>query len=743
MKIIIIFLTLCLSAFAEPTIQEAPRFDTWNLNSAQNPERHVWVGQLTGKDTFDISHYKWEKRSLHFLNLGSPEPGQSLNKWIYLQVKNTQKDSIWGLFFEKGNLLRIDMWHGTNLKKYTSFGNEIPRSKSWMGHYPPHAKLLLPSHQTTPILIHIENKLATIASFSVKPPLEHNANYYFYKMGQLPFYGCIIFLIIFNSILSLRSPKMGYFIYSIYHLFHLLFLGCQYGFIEEFLFPSMGSSTKTFLITVSLTGIFLLPSLFIARWFNLKSRSIKYISKFTLAACFFFLVGNLISPLWYGGLDANFMILSLAAFSINLIRIGIKDKNRVLLLFGINWGMHVTFVFAFIAYLLGLGESFPWLYHSYLIGVVVEALLFAFALSENQKRIQVDREKLIHEKSELLEKHYNELEEETAIRKGLIRGINHELRTPVNKLNQILDEKEIDTQSLRTQTKNLLNQSHKIIDLNALMENELEIHTRPFLIQEWIDAIRKEPVAQDVLFSSDTLPFGLNGDSDRIRDIIVQLLENAHKHADSQEVKIHFSFQEKNFIIRVSDQGPGCIQKDLLGKWELLKERNFLDTGRGLGMGMILVHGLSKALGATISFENPTKGLQVTLKLPLKTWDNNKEVSSKKILAVDDQVLNLKLLQGILKKAGHEVISVQNGLEAIKAVQNNPDLDFVFMDVQMPIMDGIEATQKIRNDLGSDIKIIALTANAEKSVCMQAGMNAYLPKPVKKTEVLAMVNNFL
>lgn len=741
MKSLFVLLFLALSVLAYPIGEAAEKLTPWELgvNTEVNENRFVQVGDFLEGDSLNLKNFSWSTHSISFLNLGSPTMGKTLVKWIYLEVENLSSDSIMGIFFEKGNLLNVEMWYGDSFQNYSSFGNEVPRAQSWLGSFPPHEKLKLGQGAITPVLIRVENEMATIATFEILHPLEYKANYYFKKMGELPFYGCIIFLILFNSILAVRNPKMGYGVYAFYHLFHLVYLGCQYGFIEEFMFPNMGYSTKLILITFSLTAIFSFPAFFIATWFKLKSRSIKVLTKITVAACLFFLVGNSINSLWFGAVGATFLILLLAVFSLNLIRIGIFDKDRVLFLFGLSWGMHVSFVMLFMTYLFGMGEEYPWLYHSYLIGVVAEAVLFAFALSENQKRIQNEKDSLTIEKTFLLEKHYKELEEETAIRRGLVRGMSHELRTPVNQLNQVLDEKDFNSEQLRTQAKRLLNQSHKIIDLSSLMENELEVNLRPFPVLDWLEGLEADPISQKVQFTHTKLPYGLEGDSDRIRDIVIQLLENCHKHAQSHGVVVSLGYSNETFKIEVSDRGPGCDERQLLGRWEQLKERNFLDTGKGLGMGMILVHGLCDSLNAKLSFETSDLGLSVLVEVPAKSWEEPQRLS-KKVLAVDDQALNLKLLEKVLKKDGHDLYSANNGQEAIEIIKNNPDIELVFMDVQMPIMDGIEATQKIRIELNSDVKIIALTANAERSICIEAGMNGYLPKPLKKSEVLAMVH---
>jgi CheY-like chemotaxis protein len=116
------------------------------------------------------------------------------------------------------------------------------------------------------------------------------------------------------------------------------------------------------------------------------------------------------------------------------------------------------------------------------------------------------------------------------------------------------------------------------------------------------------------------------------------------------------------------------------------------------------------------------------------------------ILPVEDNPINQKLAKFILEKAGYNIILAVNGKEAVKIFKGDPDsFDLIMMDIQMPIMDGIEATRIIREQGFSKIPIVAMTAEAmkgDREKCIQAGMNDYIPKPIKREVIFKIIQKW-
>ncbi len=146
-------------------------------------------------------------------------------------------------------------------------------------------------------------------------------------------------------------------------------------------------------------------------------------------------------------------------------------------------------------------------------------------------------------------------------------------------------------------------------------------------------------------------------------------------------------------------------------------------------------------MSTEVKFENDHSQLKILF--PLKKIVSAK-VSKKrnnKVLVVEDNPVNRMLMEKIVEKMGHTVITAENGVEGVqKNIENKPGI--ILMDIQMPIMDGIEATKKIRTT-HEDTVIIALTANANREECLRAGMNNYLPKPTLPNDIKNMLDHYM
>jgi len=125
--------------------------------------------------------------------------------------------------------------------------------------------------------------------------------------------------------------------------------------------------------------------------------------------------------------------------------------------------------------------------------------------------------------------------------------------------------------------------------------------------------------------------------------------------------------------------------------------------------------------------------------------DNIGQHDALRVLVVEDVVVNQRLASGLLKKQGHSVTVTSNGKEAVEAIKD-AEFDLVLMDVEMPVMDGLSATRAIRRrecKLGGHVPVVALTANADRAECIAAGMDAYIPKPLRADVLRATVHQVM
>jgi CheY-like chemotaxis protein/HPt (histidine-containing phosphotransfer) domain-containing protein len=257
----------------------------------------------------------------------------------------------------------------------------------------------------------------------------------------------------------------------------------------------------------------------------------------------------------------------------------------------------------------------------------------------------------------------------------------------------------------------------------------------------------------------------LKGDPFRINQILMNLLSNSIKFTKRGRVTLQCLLNEdlpgnQSLEIVISDTGKGMDEgylKNLFNKFSQEDESIARSYG-GTGLGMSIVKQLVELMNGVITVKSKKgEGTQVniTLAFPkgvesdLPKKDNSHVeahiLADKKILLVEDNEMNRVVAETILNQYGASIFEAVNGVEAVEAIKFQ-SFDIVLMDIQMPVMDGLEATRLIRNDLHSTIPIIALTANAvkgEMEKCIQAGMNDYLSKPFEEEDLVRLIAKWL
>ena len=219
----------------------------------------------------------------------------------------------------------------------------------------------------------------------------------------------------------------------------------------------------------------------------------------------------------------------------------------------------------------------------------------------------------------------------------------------------------------------------------------------------------------------------------------------------------------------MKDTGIGMSKEFCEHIWDAYsrEKRNVVRETQGTGLGMMIVRNIVNLMQGTIEVQSaPGEGTEFTIILPLKTASAEqadtaadkavndaltRNYEGTTLLVVDDSATNLKLAERILGKFGFTVIKADSGINAIHIVEESEpgDIDMILMDVQMPVMDGLEATRRIRALKDKDLAklpIIAMTANAFASDvqdCLDAGMNAHIPKPFRKEELITKISDNL
>nr|MBA3986497.1 response regulator [Flavobacteriales bacterium] len=358
-----------------------------------------------------------------------------------------------------------------------------------------------------------------------------------------------------------------------------------------------------------------------------------------------------------------------------------------------------------------------------------------------------------------------------------IANMNHELRTPVNLIigfSDILLQKNLEEkqqkdyiQTIRMVGENILKVINSMLDSSKIEAGKMIFEEIPFSISKTFLSLEKmfsEKAKQKNIYlrfhCHTSIPSLIIGDPTRFTQILTNLISNAIKFTDQGKVLIFGRIiveknQEKFLQISVEDTGIG-IDKDLqafLFERYRQAEINITRNYGGSGLGLSIVKNLVELQNGSISFKSEMgAGSTFTFKLPLKTNvkniveiekeilaediltnENKLEILRKlKILMVEDNKLNVKMMTHIFLMQNISLEIAANGVEAVEKVKNKY-FDIILMDIEMPLMKGCKATQIIRKELKNNTPIIALTANSlawDKEKYIKKGMNGYITKPV-------------
>ena len=357
-----------------------------------------------------------------------------------------------------------------------------------------------------------------------------------------------------------------------------------------------------------------------------------------------------------------------------------------------------------------------------------------------------------------------------------LANMSHEIRTPINGVMgmlQLLETTPLDDEQTRyvhmaAEAANRLTRLlSDILDLSRVEAGKMDIRKAPFHIRDIADSVaglfnvtaRNKGVSLGCSLDP-TMPATLIGDETRVRQVLFNLVGNALKFTERGSVRMKITplpprtDDDIRVRFQVTDTGIGIPEDRLSVIFEPFRqvENSFTRNYQGAGLGLSIVHRLVGLMGGEITIEStPGKGTAVHVVLPfgkdLATPSKTGEPAAVKpgagfrVLLVEDDPSNRIPTQKLLEKVGHEVTLAANGGQAIELLAEN-DFDCIIMDIQMPVMSGVEATRIIRGSdtLGpkKDIPIIALTAYAmdkDRETFLAAGMNAYVSKPATLEEM--------
>lgn len=703
------------------------------------------------------------------------------NVWLHFRVSlpEQKKENLnWQLILEYPNYTQVSLYYRdqSNQWRIKESGNNIPMElreipdqqiifnldakPQQVNEYYFQVRVTGPSHLPIQIVredVRKENSLT------------RSNHLYFY-------YGLMTVMLLFNLFISGGTRSPIYFLYSCYIGSVLLFNLGNDGFLNQQLWPKHTIATQYTVNSLVFTTI-IFASLFSRSFLKTKERH-SLLDRLLVIIIALATAGLLLIPIF------DFHITAIAAIALTALGSSLifftafiiyLDSHSDARFFTMAWGL---FLFSALLASASYSGYMPWtsltLYYIH-IGSAIEVILLSFALAERINRYRSEKLEAEQNSNAKLELANKQLKDNNLLKDQFLATISHELRTPMNGVIGPLDliHKEHLSDELAEQ---LISVERSAKDMMRLIEDLLcfsELQSEaPQLSQETFSIYHIFKEMHDVFYtkaknkklkfrihSNKQTDHWLQGDKDKIRIILFQLIDNAIKFTESGSVDVEINTTQTagdtiNLEFYIRDTGIGMDEDTLRMVYSAFRQADSTYSRRygGLGIGLAISKKVIELLHGDIRIKStPKMGTEVQLLIPLRKAsrsvhheEDEQETNEHNAiplcaLVVEDNIVNQKVLAGILRKLGVNTVLAVNGAEAVRRCEEQA-FDIIFMDCQMPVMDGFEATKRIRSasHVNNKTPIVAVTANAmttDRENCLNIGMDHYLKKPITLKDI--------
>jgi PAS domain S-box-containing protein len=402
-----------------------------------------------------------------------------------------------------------------------------------------------------------------------------------------------------------------------------------------------------------------------------------------------------------------------------------------------------------------------------------------FIIDINERKAAEEKEKHYQEALKAMKESAEESDREKSV---FLSNISHDIKNPLNAItgfSSLLNDPYLTKEKSREyhfhiiqNTKLLSSLINNILDLSRFEASKIQLHESKCKLNVLMDELlvefennrrllKREKVRIVLEKANSKGDFTVSVDQDRLRQVISNLLDNSLKFTMEGSIRFGYEIHKEEFLFFVKDTGPGIPKKDMnrvISRFQKTENLQFKQTG-GAGLGLTLSNHLVNMMKGSLWIQSEYgDGTEVYFNIKLDEKDSEEQLlnvkpeqaltttlSGKHILVADDNETNFILIKAYLEATGAELSWARDGEYAVELCRKRSNFDMVLMDLQMPRMDGFEATSEIRV-LRPELPVVAVTAYSRTDIigkAKKAGFDGYLKKPVSQNDLLDTISTNL